>query len=170
MKPTFGLTEDHFNTSYAPLCALGQVLWERGELDKLRNFDAISMKTCDHRLGEKLLDAFLVILAGYPSLYLLNTKLRPDPVLAQAWHRTTFADQSIVSRTLDAFTPKALAALQAVSYGYWQEHTQLATHDWRKQLVLDLDLTPLPASKRAEASTKGYLGKKTQLDGNRPES
>ena len=170
MKPTFGLTEDHFNTSYAPLCALGQVLWERGELDKLRNFDAISMKTCDHRLGEKLLDAFLVILAGYPSLYLLNTKLRPDPVLAQAWHRTTFADQSIVSRTLDAFTPEALAALQAVNYGYWREHTQLATHDWRKQLVLDLDLTPLPASKRAEASTKGYLGKKTQLDGNWPES
>ena len=94
--------------------------YQRGELDKLRNFDAIPMKTCDHRLGEKLLDAFLVILAGYPSLYLLNTKLRPDPVLAQAWHRTTFADQSIVSRTLDAFTPEALAALQAVNYGYWR--------------------------------------------------
>ena len=161
MKPTFGLTEDHLNTSYAPLCVLGQALWERGDLDILRNFAAISMKTCDHRPGEKLLDAFLVILAGYPSLYLLNTKLRPDPVLAKAWHRTAFADQSMVSRTLDAFTPESLAVLQAANYGYWFEHSQLATHDWRKQLVVDLDLTPLPASKHAEASTKGYLGKKT---------
>ncbi len=168
MKPAFGLTENDFNTSYAPLCVLGQALWERGELDILRNFDAISMKTCDHRPGEKLLDAFLVILAGYPSLYLLNTKLRPDPVLAVAWHRTTFADQSIVSRTLDAFTPESLAVLQAVNYGYWHEHSQLATHDWRKQIVLDLDLTPLTASKHAQASTKGYLGKKTGRDGNWP--
>jgi hypothetical protein len=166
MKPAFGLTEEHFNTSYAPLCALGQALWERNDLDLLRNFDAISMKTCDHRPGEKLLDAFLVILAGYPSLHLLNTKLRPDPVLAQAWHRTAFADQSMVSRTLDAFTPAALTALQATNYAYWHEHSQLATHDWRQPLVLDLDLTPLPVSKRAEASTKGYLGKKTQLGGN----
>lgn len=139
MKPAFGFTENDFNTSYAPLCVLGQALWERGELDILRNFDAISMKTFDHRLGEKLLDAFLVILAGYPSLYLLNTKLRPDPVLALAWHRTTFADQSMVSRTLDAFTPESLAVLPAVNYGYWHEHTQLTTHDWRKQIVLDLN-------------------------------
>lgn len=166
MKPAFGLTEECFNTSYAPLCVLGQALWERGDLDFLRDFDAISMKACDHRLGEKLLDAFLLILAGYPSLYLLNTKLRPDPMLAQAWHRSTFADQSMVSRTLDAFTPDGLAGLHAANYGYWRTHSQLATHDWRKPLVLDLDLTPLPASKHAEASTKGYLGKKTRPGAN----
>ena len=154
---------------YAPLCVLGQALWERGDLDILRNFDAISMKTCDHRLGEKLLDAFLLILAGYPSLYLLNTKLRPDPMLAQAWHRTTLADQSIVSRTLDAFTPEALAVLQAVNYGYRLEHTQLTTHDWRKHTHhrSGFDAVDQPASvpKRAR---KGYLGKKTRRDGNWP--
>ena len=49
---------------------------------------------CVHTPGEKLLDAFLVILAGYPSLYLLNTALRPVLLLAQAWHRTALADQS----------------------------------------------------------------------------
>ena len=45
MKPAFGLTEEHFNTSFAPLCALGQALWERNDLDLLRNFAAIPMKT-----------------------------------------------------------------------------------------------------------------------------
>jgi hypothetical protein len=165
MKPQFDLTKQHFNTSFGPLCVLGHVLWERGELDALRNF-AFAMQTRDHSPGEKLLDAFLVILAGYPSLYLLNTALRPDPVLAQAWHRTSFADQSVVSRTLDTLTGEALARLRTVSGEFWQSHSQLAAHDWRKRLVLDLDLTPLRASPRAEDSTKGYLGKKMPRDGN----
>lgn len=161
MKPTFDLTETYFNTSYAPLCALGHALGERNELDRLRNFDAIAMKTCDHAPGEKLLDAFLVILAGYPSLHLLNSTLRPDPMVAQAWQRERLAEQSSVSRTLDAITGEGLVALRSVSREFWRMHSQLARHDWRKQLVFDLDLTPLQASPRAEASCKGYLGKKT---------
>lgn len=162
MKPSFDLTEKDFNTSFAPLCVLGHVLWEQNDLSILRNFDAIGMKTRDHTVGEKLMDAFLVILAGLPSLSLLNTKLRPDPMLAASWHRQAFAEQSMVSRTLDAFTPESLAVLQAASYSYWLEHTQLSTHDWRKALMLDLDVTPLLASTKAEESTKGYLGKKMQ--------
>ena len=161
MKPSFDLTESSFNTSFGPLCVLGQALWEREDLDILRHFSAIDMKTRDHTPGEKLLDAFLVILAGYPSLSMLNTKLQPDPMLALSWHRGTFADQSMVSRTLDACRAESLAALQSASYGYWLAHTQLTDHDWRKPVILDLDLTPLAASRHAEASTKGYLGKKT---------
>lgn len=122
----------------------------------------------DHTPGEKLLDAFLVILAGYPSLYLLNQHLRPDPVLAAAWRRGHLAEQSSVSRILDAFDEKALVALQAVSWAFWRAHSQLTYHDWRRPLWVDLDLTPLLASPQAEASTRGYLGKKTLLDGNYP--
>jgi hypothetical protein len=36
-------------------------------------------------------------------------------MLASAWHRSALADQSVVSRSLDAFTPEALTALQAVT-------------------------------------------------------
>jgi hypothetical protein len=68
----------------------------------------------------------------------------------------------MVSRTWDAFTPETLAVLQAASYSDWLEHTQLSVHDWRKPLLLDLDLTPLLASRNAEERTKGYLGKKMQ--------
>ena len=160
MKPTFDLIESGFNTSFAPLCVVGHALWERNDLEMLRQFNAIAMKTRDHTVGDKLLDAFLVIIAGLPSLSMLNTKLRPDPMLAQSWHRGNFADQSMVSRTLDAFDAESLAVLQSASYAYWHEHTQLHTHDWRTPLLVDLDLTPLLASKNAEESTKGYLGKK----------
>lgn len=166
MPPEFDLTDQPFNTSFAPLCALGAALWERQELAGLRNFAAIAAKTGVNTPGEKLLDAFLVILAGYPSLYLLNTALRPDPMLAQAWHRRTLADQSSVSRTRDAFTSDALTALRAVSADFWHAHSQLAQHDWRQRLFVDLDLTPLRASAQAEDSTKGYVGKKTRPGAN----
>lgn len=161
MKPKFELTDQYFNTSYAPLCVLGHLLWEQSTLDMLRNFAAISMKKRNHTSGEKLLDAFLVILAGYPSLYLLNSKLSSDPMLAEAWHRGKFADQSAVSRTVDACSVAGLDALREISWDFWRAHTQLADHDWRKRIVLDLDLSPLRASRWAEDSTKGYLGKKT---------
>jgi hypothetical protein len=162
MKPKFGLVKQPFNTCYAPLCVLGYVLRERGELDALRNLDVIPLKTCRYTPGEKLLTAFLLILAGYPSLYLLNTTLRPDPVLAQAWGQEQLPEQSIISRTLDACNEIALAELRSISWQFWHRHSRLPEHDWRKRLILDLDLTPLPASPRAEASTRGYMGKKTR--------
>ncbi len=169
MKPHFGLEKEHFNTRFAPLCVVGHALRERQELDALRNFDLIAMKTRDHTPGEKLLDAFLLMLAGYPSLYLLNQHLRPDLPLAQTWGRSQLAEQSSVSRLLDRFDEVALSGLRTISWEFWRTHSQLANHDWRKKLMIDLDQTPLLASPRAEASTKGYLGEKTQLEDNWPE-
>jgi hypothetical protein len=166
MKPEFGLTDGPFNTSFAPLCVLGSVLQEQGTLKTLRDSTFIRAKQGDYTPGEKLMDAFLLILAGYPSLYLLNTTLRPDPLLAQAWGQPQLAEQSSVSRTLDSCQEVALAELRAISWEFWRQHSQLPHHDWRKQLILDLDLTPLLASARAEASTRGYLGKKTRLVAN----
>jgi hypothetical protein len=162
VKPKISLTDGPFNTCFAPLCVLGYIMQERGSLEPLRNSKFISSKQSNHTPGEKLLDAFLLILAGYPSLYLLNTTLRPDLALAQAWGREQLAEQSNISRTLDHCTEIALAELRAISWEFWMQHSQLPHHDWRKSLVLDLDLTPLPASARAEASTRGYLGKKTK--------
>lgn len=161
MKPDFGFTEGHFNTRFAPLCVVGHMIREQQILDPLLSFDLIAMKTRDHTPGEKLMDAFLLILAGYPSLYLLNEHLRPDPGLAQAWGQDDLAEQSVISRLLDRFDEAALSGLRTISWKFWAHHSRLFTHDWRRQLVVDLDLTPLLASSRAEASTKGYLGKKT---------
>lgn len=83
-------------------------------------------------------------------------------MLAEAWHRGKFADQSVVSRTLDACPIEGLDTLREIAWDFWQAHTQLADHDWRKRIVFDLDLSPLRASRLAEDSTKGYLGKKTR--------
>jgi hypothetical protein len=162
MKPSFGFTEKHFNTQYAPLCVIGHYLRAYHIVDPLLRFDKVKQKNRTHTPGEKLLDAFLLILAGYPSLYLLNQHLRPDPLLATAWQRQALAEQSSIARTLDAFDEQALQSLRTISWQFWQQHSRLGTHDWRTPILLDLDLSPLPASSRAEASTTGYLGEKTK--------
>ena len=162
MKPHFDLTDKAFNTQYAPLCVLGQALMSRQSLDELKNFRLIKQKICQHSPGEKIMDAFLLILAGYPSLYLLNKHLRPDKTLSQAWGRPILAEQSSISRVLDAFDQAGLDELSQIAWNFWSDHSQLSHHDWRKRILLDLDLTPLLASARAEDSTKGYVGKKTK--------
>lgn len=162
MKPEFGLVKSGFNTSYAPLCVLGQAIKEREQLKALEQCELNRIKTCEHSPGDKLMDAFLVILSGCPSLYMLNTKLQPDPMLAKAWQRERFADQSVVSRMLDACGDEELEILRKISCNFWQQHTQLTNHDWRKRLIVDLDLTALKASRNAEDSTTGYVGKKTR--------
>ena len=163
MKPRFELTDKPFNTQYAPLCVVGQGLMERQSLDPLLKFDLISQKICRHSPGEKIMDAFLLIMAGYPSLYLLNKHLRPDQTLSQGWNRPILAEQSSISRVLDAFDEEGLDELSQIAWQFWAEHSQLKHHDWRKRIVVDLDLTPLAASAKAEDSTKGYVGKKTKL-------
>lgn len=164
MKPQFGTTREPFNSSYAPLCVVGQAIWEGKVLEALRQTTLISQKQSVHSPGEKLMDAFLLILAGYPSLYQLNSTLRSDPMVAQSWHRQpNLAEQSSISRTLDRCGSEELNGLRELSYQFWLNHSQLSHHDWRIPITLDLDLTPLLASKGSEASCKGYLGKKTLL-------
>ena len=162
MKPHFGLTNKAFNTQFAPLCLVGHTLQRQNRLNGLLQVKHFDQKNRTYAPGEKLMDAFLLILAGYPSLSLINTTLRPDPTLANAWMREQLAEQSTISRTLDRSNELALLELRTVSWDFWQEHTRLNRHDWRTPLVLDLDLSPLPASSNSEGSTKGYMGEKTQ--------
>jgi len=167
MKPRFKLIKEGFNSQYVPLCVLGQVLWEQKTLREIREFELIRMKTHDHRPGEKLIDAISLIMAGYPGLSLLNTTLRSDPMVSQCWHRERgIAEQSGVSRLLDRVDEKGLKGLEKISQRVWRKHSRLKSHDWRRKLVLDLDLTPLEASSKAEGNSKGYMGKKTKRGDN----
>ena len=103
MKPKFELTDKQFNTSYGPLCVVGQAIWERKALEPLREFKGLKMKKRDHSVGEKLQDTLLLILTGYPSLSLLTSKLKPDPMLAQTWHRwfSTRGEENNLLFTMD---------------------------------------------------------------------
>ena len=106
----------------------------------------------------------LSILAGCETLSEVNSRLKGETGLAAMWGWSGWADQSTLSRTLDALTLMNLEQLRTSTTAIWQAHSQVRHHDWRGFLWLDFDLSGLPCSPQAEESQKGYFsGKKTPV-------
>jgi hypothetical protein len=171
MRPHFALKSMEQSTGHAPLAVLGYYWRQKGCFDPLERVQP-PLKTVFHTPPEKLLDVVVNILAGYESLSAGSHHLRADLALAKAWGREQFADHSGISRTLAALDSEEVLWLhRAVTSIYHRigdahRHT-LAT----EPLWLDLDLSFLPAGRRAEGSRKGYgSGKKTDADANWCES
>jgi hypothetical protein len=172
MTIEFGLrheTADNvLNTQHAPLVALAAHYQQHNTLQPLENV-AVSMKTVTYSPASKLQQIALSMLAGCATVSEVNTHLKPDVALARAWHLDQFADQSMLMRTLDQLTQMNIDQLRTAVTAIWHEHSQTMQHDWRGFLWLDFDLSGLPCSSQAEASTKGYFsGKKTPPDANWP--
>jgi hypothetical protein len=149
------------DTGFAPLGVLGYCLTRTRFLAPVWADLGLALKTVNHSPEAKLLDVLVSILAGCRAISHINTRLRPDLALARAWGRKRFADQSTVTRTLDAFRPAEVEELRQGSEALFRRESRVLRHsfdqDW---LWLDIDLTPLPISKNAEASTKGKFNRK----------
>lgn len=165
MTIEIGFTDELVNTQYAPLAALCAHYQQNHVLEALEQVQ-IPMKTRDFSPTDKLLQVMVSILANCGPLYEVNARLRGEPGLAAIWGWPRFADQSSLSRTLDALTLKQIEQLRQGSAQIWQSRSRVKTHDWRGYLWLDFDLSGLTCSPRAQESQKGYFsGKKTPPDG-----
>jgi hypothetical protein len=156
----FGLTENSLvNTQHAPLAALSAHYQQNQLLEPLNTVN-IRMKTVSYSPANKLQQVMVSMLSGCEYLSEINTCLKPDRTLAQAWQMESFSDQSNLSRTLDALTLMNIDQLRTAGTTIWQQHSQAMIHDWRGFLWLDFDLSGLPCGKQGEASTKGYFSQK----------
>lgn len=165
MTIEISFTDELTNTRYAPLAVLSALYQQHNTLQALDQV-AIPMKVRDFRVPDKLTQVMLSILAGCTTLAEVNHKLKTEPALAGVWHWDRFADQSGLSRTLDALTQTNLDQLRQSTAVICRPHSQAGQHDWRGFLWLDFDLTGLPCSPKAEASQKGYFAdKKTPVAG-----
>ena len=164
MTIEFGFTDELVNTQYAPLAALSVHYQQNLRLKSLESVQ-IPMKERDFSSSDKLIQVLLSILAGCETLSEVNIRLRPEIGLAKVWQWDRFADQSSLSRTLDALTLMNIDQLRGATTHIWSAHCLTRHHDWRGYLWLDFDLSGLPCGKRAEKSQKGYFsGKKTSRD------
>ena len=164
MNIEFVLTDGPFNTQFASLAALLAHYQHNQVLAPLENV-VLQMKTRDFSPVSKLKQVLISILAGCETLTAFNSQLDGEVDLAAilGWER--FADQSTLSRTLDALTLMNIEQLRTATTAIWYSLSQTRQHDWRGFLLLDFDLSGLPCSPRAEASQKGYFsGKKTSPD------
>jgi hypothetical protein len=161
MNLTFDLTHGSFNTQFAPLAALSAHYQHTQLLAALEKVD-LEMKTRAFSPVDKLKQVLVSILAGCETLTAFNTRLEGETGLAAIWGWERFADQSTLSRTLDALTLMNIEQLRTATTAIWRSLSRSRRHDWRGYLLLDFDLSGLPCSPRAEASQKGYFsGKKT---------
>jgi len=145
-------------SAQASLAAVVAHLKARGIFDELRAGVHIAQKTVKDSPQDKVQDILLALLAGTQTLVQLNTLLRQDTGLQRAAGRERSAEQSVAQQTLDAASEANVAELQQVLTTLLQRHGQLAHHPFRSEfLILDVDLTGLPAGKRAEQSVKGYF-------------
>src|SRR5215211_3245209 len=151
------LVSSKTQTAFGPLCLLGHFLTKEGVLEPLSGV-RIDQKTVEHSPTEKLTDALVGILSGCQALYQINCRLRPDLPLRRAFGRERCAEQSTIQRTLNAFTEENVHQLREAVEAIQRQYSPIFSHPFEKEmLLLEVDLTGLRASKRAEGSTKGYF-------------
>ena len=120
----------------------------------------IKQKVRQHQPLDKLLDCFMNILAGGTGLVEINTRVRPDRALQLAFGRPVCAEQSTVSRSLNACTAENVTQLRTALKVILRRHSQSCHHDYEERWqVLDVDLTGMPAGRQGEGVTTGYFPK-----------
>lgn len=159
MNLSIDLTSDPVNTDYAPLAVLSVLYQQENWLEPLQKVK-IAMRERYFTPADKLTQVLLGILAGGETLSAVNAPLKQEQGLARIWGWEHFADQSSLSRTLDALSQKNIEQLRTSQNEIRQAHSRTSQRDWRPFLWLDFDLTPLPCGPMAQASQKGYFGEK----------
>jgi hypothetical protein len=154
---------DSNRMAYVPLAALGYALQRAHVLDPVFQV-TLPIKTIAHSPTDKIIEAVVLILAGGRATNQVDMLLRPNLGLAQAWGQEQFAQQATFADTLDVFETDSLTQLRLAFETITQRQGHAPAHDFRTGwLWLDDDLTGLPASRRAQGSTKGdFAGEKTK--------
>lgn len=153
--------------SHVPLAALGYALRRAEVLQPLAEIE-LPIKAIEHTPVDKLMEGLVLILAGGRATAQANLLLRPNRGLARAWGQEQFAEQSTLSDTFDALSDAEVEALRTGFASMTQSWSQVCRHDFRRGgLILDGDLTGLPASRRAQGSQKGYFAGKKIVMGDR---
>jgi len=157
MNESITLTTKHFSPT-ASLAAIGVKLSHLDLFGPIRTTVQIRQKTIKHTPTDKLYDAFISLLAGAHGLVEINTRLRTDAALQQAFGRRACAEQSVVQETLDACTAENVTQLQQALDEIYREHSQSVHHDYQAGFqLLDVDMSGLPCGPKAAFATKGYF-------------
>lgn len=150
----------------ASLVAFGLHFQHLGIWSVIRAQVQIPQKKRTHDPLDKVLDAFINILAGGHGLIEINTRVRTDLAVQKAFGRLDCADQSSSSRTLNTCTPENVQQFRQALREILREHSQSYRHDYTQHWQLwDIDLTGLTAGRLGEGVTKGYFAKQKSKRG-----
>lgn len=148
------------------LAAIGNYLRRIDLLAPIREQVKIAQKTVKYSPFDKLCDAFLLLLSGAHRMVEINTRLRADPALCEAFGRACCAEQSVVQDTLDACTDENVYQMQQALTTIFGKYSRACRHDYQAQWqLLDIDLSGRVCGGSAELATKGYFARKKSRRG-----
>jgi hypothetical protein len=152
---------EKYTTGFSPnasLAVIGQWTKEKGIWKKMEAGLHIQQKVRVHTPHEKLKDLLINIWAGGEGVAEVNHRVRSDEALQKLFGRSSCAEQSTISETLNATTQTNIQEMEGVMKQILQEHSRCYRQDYVKNwLVLDIDMTGVLAGKEAEGSEKGYF-------------
>jgi hypothetical protein len=150
----------------ATLAALGVKVRQLKLFEPIKRQVQIAQKVVKYTPHEKLLDAYIGILAGAHGLVEINKRVRPDRGLQVAFGRTGCAEQSVVQDTLDACTAENVVQMQQAMNTIYRQHSQGYRHDYHQAWqLLDVDMTGRPCGKKAAFASRGYFAKQRNRRG-----
>jgi hypothetical protein len=163
---TTGSQRKWYDSGHASLCLLGTDLRQIGFFKPLEQRVKIEQKVLKYTSLQQLEMLFVGLLAGIKAVSHTANTLRIDAALMAAFGLPGCAEQSVIADTLDAATEADVVALQEAVAEIFADYSQAQQHDFGQQfLVLDVDLSPLPASRKAEGSERGYMGRSRSRTG-----
>ncbi|GHO51477.1 hypothetical protein [Ktedonospora formicarum] len=154
------------DSGHASLCLLGNYLRQIGFFEPLEKRVHIQQKVLKYSSIQKLEMLFVGLLAGIKAVSHTGMTVRVDRALTATFGLPGCADQSVLADTLDAAQDTDVADLQAAIADLFAQYNRACKHSIDQELlVLDVDLSPLPASTHAEGSERGYLGRSRSRTG-----
>lgn len=166
-KPLITLAPLEGATQYAPLVGLGFACREQDIFSPIFSRLKFPKGLHTEHPENALMSLFVSMLAGCRSISQINTKIRPDLALANAWGMSRFVEQSTVARVLEQTKQEQREQLRSGIEAIYHWIGQAPRHNWEASLLIDIDLTGLPCSAKSEGGSKGYFSeKKAAMDGN----
>lgn len=158
------------HSSYASLCAIAPVIEDKNVFGIIHQKVDIPQKEVEYSPTDKLISVVLGIMSGCGVIFDLNRKLRVDKTLLKASGYQKCADQSVIQNTLNAVTEKNVQQMESALKTLWDENnlTILILENARlggRIGTIDMDLSGMPAPKKAECSTKGYFSGEKNVHG-----
>lgn len=154
------------SSSRASLVAVGLLTQRMGLWKSIGKHVQIRQKVIKHTPLDKLLDAFINVLAGGHGLVEVNRRVKSDEALQRAFGRDGCADQSTISDTLNASTEENVEQMREGLAEFYRSHGQGYVHIYREQeQVLDVDMSGMPAGRQGEGVEKGYFSGKKNCRG-----
>jgi Transposase DDE domain group 1 len=142
----------------ASLAVIGQWFQQMGVWLVVEQCVQIKQKVLRHKPSDKLKDGLINILAGGSGVVETNMRVRPDRAIQVAFGRTSCAEQSTISDTLNACTAENVNQMRTAINLILRQYARCCQHKYEKEWqLLDVDVTGMPAGRLGEGVTKGYF-------------